>query len=117
MQNDFTLRLTEIIDANLHNENFGPEELAVQMGMSHSMLHRKIKDKHNKTISQFIREKRLEKAKEFLQNENLSVAEIAYKVGFGSPTYFNKCFHGFYGVSPGEFRKKLKILRVLIRKI
>lgn len=106
MENDFTHRLTEIVNANLQNEHFGPEELAVQLGISYSALHRKIKDKYNKTISQFIREKRLEKSKELLQNENLSVSEIAYKVGFGSATYFNKCFHEFYGVSPGEYRKK-----------
>jgi AraC-like DNA-binding protein len=106
VDNDFNHRLTEIVDANLHNEHFGPEELVAQMGMSYSTLHRKIKEKYNKTISLFIREVRLEKAKELLQTENLSVSEIAYQVGFGSATYFNKCFHEFYGMSPGEYRKK-----------
>jgi AraC-like DNA-binding protein/TolB-like protein len=106
VESDFTHRLTEIVSANLHNEHFGPEELAAKMGMSHSALHRKIKAKYNQTISQFIRERRLERAKEILQNENLSVAEITYKVGFGSATYFNKCFHEFYGMSPGEYRKR-----------
>ncbi len=99
-------KLLELIDANLANENFGPEQLAAKMGMSHSALHRKVKEQYNKTISQLIREMRLEKAKELLQNEDLSVSEIAYKVGFGSSTYFNKCFHEFYGKSPGEYRKK-----------
>jgi AraC-like DNA-binding protein/TolB-like protein len=106
VENDFTHRLTEIVNANLQNEHFGTEELAAQMGMSHFSLHRKVKKDCNKTISRFIRERRLEKSKELLQNENLSVSEIAYQVGFGSATYFNKCFHEFYGVSPGEYRKK-----------
>ncbi|WP_372949544.1 helix-turn-helix domain-containing protein [Mariniphaga sp.] len=106
MESKFIQELTETVDANLHNEHFGPEELAAKMGMSHSALHRKIKSKYNKTISLFIRERRLEKSKELLLNENLSVSEIAYKVGFGSATYFNKCFHEFLGVSPGEYRKK-----------
>lgn len=105
VENVFIHRLTEIIDANLHNEQFGPEELAAKMGMSYSSLHRRMKETFQKNISQFIRENRLEKAKEILHNENLSVSEIAYKVGFGSPTYFNKCFHEFYGVAPGEFKK------------
>jgi AraC-like DNA-binding protein len=83
-----------------------PKQLAVKMGMSHSALHRKVKEQYNKTISQLIRELRLQKEKELLQNEQLSVSEIAYKVGFGSPTYFNKCFHEFYGLSSGEYRKK-----------
>ncbi|WP_372949545.1 helix-turn-helix domain-containing protein [Mariniphaga sp.] len=105
MENDFIHRMTETVDANLHNEHFGPEELAAQMGMSHSALHRKVKNVCNKTISRFIRERRLEKSKELLQNENYSVSEIAYKVGFGSATYFNKCFHEYFGVAPGEFKK------------
>jgi AraC-like DNA-binding protein/TolB-like protein len=101
-------KLLELIEGNLTDENFGPEQLAAKMGMSHSALHRKVKEQYNKTISQFIREIRLEKAKELLQNEELSVSEIAYQVGFGSPTYFNKCFHEYFGVAPGEFRKKLE---------
>jgi len=97
--------MTEIVDANLHNEHFGPEELAAQLGMSHSALHRKVKKVCNKTISRFIREKRLEKAKELFQKEDISVSEVAYQVGFGSPSYFNKCFHEYFGVAPGEFKK------------
>jgi len=105
VENDFIHRMTETVDANLHNEHFGPEELAAKMGMSHSALHRKVKNICNKTISRFIRESRLGKAKELLQTENLSVSEIAYKVGFGSATYFNKCFHEYFGIAPGEFKK------------
>lgn len=105
MEHDFIHRLTEIIDTNLHNEDFGPEELAAKMGMSYSSLHRRMRENTKKNISQFIRERRLQKAKEILQTENLSVAEIAYKVGFGSPTYFNKCFHEYFGISPGEYKK------------
>lgn len=109
MENDFIHRVNETVEANLHEEHFGPEELAAKMGMSYSSLHRRIKEIFQKNISQFIREKRLEKAKEILQNENLSVSEIAYKVGFGSPTYFNKCFHEYVGLSPGEYKKSLEI--------
>ena len=105
MENDFIHRLTEITDTNLHNEHFGPEELATKMGMSYSSLYRQIRENFQKNISQFIRERRLEKAKEILQNEKLSVSEVAYKVGFGSPTYFNKCFHEYFGVAPGGFKK------------
>ena len=109
MDNNLINKLTEVIEANLHNEHFGPEELAAKMGMSYSSLHRRMRENLQKNISQFIREKRLEKAKEFLQNENLSVSEIAYNVGFGSPTYFNKCFHEYFGVAPGEFKKGEKV--------
>ena len=93
MIQDFITQLTQIAQANITNENFGPEELASKMGMSHSTLHRKLKAATNKTISQFIRELRLKKASQLLLTEQSTVAEIAYNVGFGSATYFNKCFN------------------------
>lgn len=101
----FIQKLTEIIQANLSNENFGVNELAQEIGMSHLNLHRKLKSTSNQTISQFIREIRLKKAKELLLNEDLTVSEISYRVGFGSPTYFNNCFHEYFGYPPGESRK------------
>ncbi|KJF44763.1 helix-turn-helix domain-containing protein [Draconibacterium sediminis] len=122
MNHDFIQKLTLVVQENLENENFGPEQLAREMGISHSTLHRWLKQNESKTISQFIRELRLEKASELLFNENLTIAEIAYKVGFASATYFNKCFHEYFRCSPGEYRKiqqkkgntdRLKVLKVL----
>ncbi len=105
MNKEFIKRLTEIVEANLANEAFGPDELVREAGMSHSNLNRKLKTISNQNTSQFIREIRLKKAKELLLNEDLTVAEISYRVGFGSPTYFNKCFREYFGVAPGELRK------------
>jgi len=104
MSKEFIKKLTDIVEANLANENFGVEGLIREIGMTHSSLHRKLKGISNQTISQFIREVRLKKAKELLLNEDLTVSEIAYQVGFGSPTYFNKCFHEYFGYAPGEFK-------------
>ena len=107
MTHDFLQNLTAILEANFSDENFGPDQLAKKMGISHSTLHRRLKEKTGKTISQFIREKRLQKAEELLQNEEITVAEVAYKVGFASTTYFNKCFHDYFGKSPGEYRNQI----------
>jgi len=105
MNKEFINQLTNIVEANLANETFGPDELVKEAGMSHSNLNRKLKSISNQNASQFIREIRLKKAKELLMNEDLTVAEISYRVGFGSPTYFNKCFREYFGVAPGELRK------------
>jgi TolB-like protein/AraC-like DNA-binding protein len=104
MHREFIQKLTNLVEANLHNEKFGVSQLAREIGMSRFNLNRKLKSINNQTISQFVRETRLKKAKEFLQNEELTVAEIAYRVGFGSATYFSKCFHEYFGYSPGELR-------------
>jgi len=101
-------RLTQIILENLDNENFGGAELAVHAGMSVSTLNRRLNKITSKPTSQFIREIRLKKAMELLMQDTDTAAEIAYKVGFGSPAYFSKCFHDFYGFPPGEARKRME---------
>ncbi|MEE4284627.1 MAG: helix-turn-helix domain-containing protein, partial [Mariniphaga sp.] len=105
---EFVKRLTKIVEANLHNEQFGVNELVQKAGLSRSQIHRRLKSISNKPVSQFIREVRLEKAKELLEEGTLTVSEIAYKVGFGSPSYFIKSFHDLYGYPPGDEKKHLK---------
>jgi len=99
-------KLTEIIHANLHKENFGISGLALAAGMSRSTLHRKLSIYLNKSASQFIREIRLQKAMEMLQHDEATASEISYQVGFNSPTYFNTCFHQYFGFPPGEVKKR-----------
>ena len=106
MHREFIKNLTNIVEANLANESYGTEDLAKEAGISHSNLNRKLKIISNQNISQFIREVRLKKAKDLLLNEETTVAEIAYRVGFGSATYFNNCFREYFGVAPGELRKR-----------
>lgn len=100
-------KLVEIVEENFHNSNFGVAELAMEMGISYSSLNRKLKAIARQSISQFIRETRLKRAMELLQLQVGSVAEVAYGVGFGSTSYFSKCFHEYFGYPPGEVRKRL----------
>lgn len=101
----FLKRLTAIVEANLSDERFGVSELAEKTGMSRSFLHRRLKGLTNQSVSQFIREIRLKKAKELLELGELTVSEVAYNVGFGSPSYFIKCYHEKFGFAPGEYIK------------
>ncbi|MBW6478405.1 MAG: helix-turn-helix domain-containing protein [Bacteroidales bacterium] len=101
-------RLTQITLENLENENFGGTELAMHAGMSISTLNRRLHKITSKPTSQFIREIRLKKAKELLMQQTDTAAEVAWKVGFGSPAYFSKCFHDFYGFPPGEVKKRME---------
>ena len=103
---DFIEKLTGIVLANIDNENFGVDELIKSTGLSHATVLHKIKSISQKTISQFICEIRLHKAFELLQNGSVTSAEVAYKVGFGSPAYFSSCFHEYFGYTPGEVKNK-----------
>jgi AraC-like DNA-binding protein/TolB-like protein len=104
-EKQFVKKLVDIIEANLHNEQFGVNELAEELGMSRITLHRKVKSVVKKSVSEFIREARLIRASELLQQKAGTVSEIAYKVGFGSVTYFDRCFRKHYGYPPGEVLK------------
>jgi TolB-like protein/AraC-like DNA-binding protein len=101
----FISKLTNIILANLGDKNFGADELAHESGMSLFRLNRRLRSINGKTTSQFIREVRLQRALELLQNEAYTVSEVAYMSGFSSPSYFNTCFHEFFGYTPGEVKK------------
>ena len=102
----FLRRLKNIVETNLGDEQFGVEDVAEALAMSRTQVYRRLHKITGKNINQYIRETRLERALELLKKDVANVAEIAYQVGFGSPAYFNKCFHDHYGFPPGEIIKK-----------
>ncbi len=106
MENDFLNKITGIIEENLSDERFGVSELANEIGMSRSNLLRKVKKLNGQSVSQFIRQVRLENAMGMLKENDQTVSEISYEVGFGSTSYFIKCFHDHYGYPPGEAAKR-----------
>ncbi len=106
MNQDFFQKLNDIIDANIGNTLFGAKELAELMGMSQSSLLRKVRSRTGKSINQYIREVRLKKALQILQEEDVTVSEVTFRLGFNSPSYFSACFRKFHGQLPGEVRKK-----------
>ncbi|MGK7397393.1 MAG: helix-turn-helix domain-containing protein [Candidatus Cyclobacteriaceae bacterium M3_2C_046] len=102
---EFIEELEAIILDNVSNEQFGVSELAEAMNMSRSNLLRKIKKHTNLSASQFIRQVRLKKGMELLKQTSMSVSEVSFQVGFGSTSYFIKCFREHFGHVPGEARK------------
>ncbi len=105
INDQFLLAIDKIIEKNLANENFSVEDLAQHAGLSRSMLHRKLIRLAGKSATDLITERRLLRAKELLENDVATASEIAYKVGFSSPSYFNKVFKNYFQASPGEIRK------------
>jgi TolB-like protein/AraC-like DNA-binding protein len=102
----FLVLINRIIENNIDNENFSVEDLAQNVGLDQSTLHRKLKKLTGKSSIDFITEVRLRRARELLENDVATVAEVAYKVGFKDPSYFNKVFQKHYNISPGNIKKK-----------
>jgi TolB-like protein/AraC-like DNA-binding protein/Tfp pilus assembly protein PilF len=98
----FLQKVVAVIQENISDEAFGVTELAEAVHMSRSNLLRKIKQETGVSVSVFIRNVKLQQANELLKKKELTVSEISYKVGFGSTSYFTKCFRELYGKTPGE---------------
>ena len=113
---EFLNHLNETVHANIENEEFGVSELAREMGTSRSNLHRKIHKIFKISASRFIRQERLNHAKELLKNSSCNVSEAAYKSGFNNTSYFIKCFQEQYGFSPGKFREREKKQAITARE-
>ena len=106
MDHTFIKKLNDIILLNLENESFGVKELANEIGMSCFNLNRKLHLISRKTINQYIREVRLQRALEMLHMGPETASEVGFKVGFSSPAYFSTCFSEYFGYPPGEVKKK-----------
>lgn len=106
MNDQFLQKINKSIEDNLNNEHFSVEELARDIGLSRSMLHRKLIKLSGKSATDLITEMRLSRAKELLENNVATASEIAYQVGFSSPSYFNKVFKKHFNISPGAVRKQ-----------
>ena len=110
-------KVHSIVIDNISDEKFGVHKLASQLELSLPQTLRKIKTATGKSVNQYIREIRLEKAAELIATSDFTMAEISYKVGFGSPSYFNKAFHKYYGISPGESKaQNISLIELEARK-
>lgn len=105
----FVEKLIEAIRENYKNSELDVQGFCEIMGMSKTLLNKKLQDSLGQSIGQFIRIYRLSIAREMLINnkerKNMNVSEIAYEVGFNDPKYFTRCFTKEYGTAPSVFSK------------
>ena len=104
----FLEKIQRIVDQDLGDSNFTVDEFCKKLGMSRMQLHRKLTALTGLSTSAFIRDQRLRMAIQRLGKSGESISEIAYAVGFSSPSYFIKCFKETYGVTPKDFLEKEK---------
>lgn len=105
LDNDFIKNVLNYINTNISESELSVEVLASNVFLSRSQLYRKIKTLTGVSVNEFIRNVRLEKAKELIELGNENINEISFKVGFSSPSYFTKCFKEKYGHLPTDTNK------------
>ncbi len=114
MDKAFIHKVEQIILEHIEDEKFGANELASEINLSSSQLLRRIKNISGKTTSEFIRDTRLQEAAKLIKEDQYTASEISFQIGFSSPSYFNKCFHDYFGITPGEYKEKFE--KILIEE-
>ncbi|MDL2210963.1 response regulator [Bacteroides sp. OttesenSCG-928-M17] len=102
----FIEQATQIVEENMENPEFNVDIFSREMGVGRTVLFQKIKGITGNTPNNFIMNLRLKKAAYFLLNApEMNISDIAYRLGFGNPQYFNKCFKELFGIAPTQYRK------------
>ena len=101
-ESQFIEKFRTIIQGNLGNSDLNVETISHEMGISRAQLYRKIKSITGISPNDIIREARMKRADRLLETTDKSVSEIAYEVGFSSPSYFTKCYREFFGRTPNK---------------
>ncbi len=102
LDKEFIQKVLSYINENLGDPDLNVEVLASQLNLSRSQFYRKIKALTNQTANEFLRNIRLQRAKQIIETGNANISEVCYKIGFSSPSYFTKCFKSYFGVLPTE---------------
>ncbi|RRQ48620.1 response regulator [Maribacter algicola] len=105
----FLDRIMELMEEQMSNENYQIEQLVDDMHTSRSTFFRRLKKLTGQPPNDFIRMIRLQRAAQLLEQGELSIAEVSYKVGFNDPNYFGKCFRKQFGEAPSRYLSKSEV--------
>ena len=96
----FIDRLKGIINSRMSDPSLSVESIGEEIGLGRVQLYRKTKSLIGYSPNEFLRICRLRKAQAMLSSTEKTVSEVAYSVGFSSPSYFSKCYKEYFGTSP-----------------
>ena len=101
-------RATCYVEANMARSELSVEELSQELAMSRGHLYKRLTQLTGMTPVEFIRAIRLHRAARLLKRSGMTVAEVAYAVGFNNPKYFSRYFKEAYGMLPSAYRNSAK---------
>ncbi|MFV0593982.1 MAG: two-component regulator propeller domain-containing protein [Draconibacterium sp.] len=99
----FLQKVIDVVEENIADSELDIENFALKVGVSRMQLYRKLHALTNMTVKEFIRNIRLKRATQLLEQQQLNISEIAYAVGFKDLSHFRKCFKREYGMSATEY--------------
>ena len=99
----FLEKVQRILEVHLYNPIFNAAYFSKEVTMSRMQLHRKLMAYTGLSTTAFIRSQRLKQALHILKTSDATINEVAYTVGFNTPSYFIKCFKEVYKKTPAEY--------------
>ena len=102
----FLAKLLDIMDKNMDNNTLTVDELVEEMNMGRTVFFNKLKSLTGLSPVEFIREMRIKRAAQLLEDRKYNITEVTYMVGMNDSRYFSKCFKNTYGMTPSEYRKQ-----------
>ncbi|SDF71805.1 Signal transduction histidine kinase [Mucilaginibacter pineti] len=102
IEQDFIARIRQAVESHLNEEGYSADQLAADIGLSRTQLHRKLKGLIGQAPGELIRIVRLQYAHDLLERRVATVSEVAYMVGFGSPASFSASFSRHFGFAPSK---------------
>ena len=102
----FLAKLLDIMDKEMDNNTLTVDELVEEMNMGRTVFFNKLKNLTGLSPVEFIREMRIKRAAQLLEDRKYNITEVTYMVGMNDSRYFSKCFKNTYGVTPSEYRKQ-----------
>ena len=108
LDQQFLQQAVAAVEARLSDPDFSVEDLSRALHFSRVTLYKKLSSLTGKAPLDFIRHIRLKRAADLLSKSQLTVAEIAYEVGFNNPKYFAKFFKREFGVQPSAYKQQAK---------
>lgn len=107
-KNMFTENLLEYLEHN-YMKGINMAVIANEYNLNYAYFSHKFRDCFGEKFSSFLRNYRIEKAKELLENSCYTMSEIAKNTGFKDTKYFFKAFKQITGITPGEYKRKYLI--------
>ncbi|MCG8578957.1 MAG: response regulator [Bacteroidales bacterium] len=101
----FFNKAKKLVEEHMANAEYSIKEFADDLGVSSSMLYRKMKSLADSSPSEFVRNIRLKRSAQMLENKSFTISEVAYNCGFNDLSYFGVCFKKMFGVTPTAFQE------------
>ena len=102
-EKEFMARATSLVKQHLSDSQYGVEQLAADLCMERTGLYKKLTAIIQQSPVAFIRSIRLHRAAAMIAQKECSISEISERTGFGSVSYFSKCFQKEFGCKPSEY--------------